>query len=69
MPEPSRVPQAVLDLVAERQAARELRDFVRWKSRTELLTQGFTGHHRHPPDGGPGSARPETHRDRRGTIA
>jgi GT2 family glycosyltransferase len=25
----------------------------RWKTRTDLLTQGFTGYHRHPPEGGP----------------
>lgn len=30
------------------------RFLARWKSRTELLTQGFTGYHRHPPDGQPG---------------
>jgi glycosyltransferase involved in cell wall biosynthesis len=25
----------------------------RWRTRTDLLTQGFTGYHRHPPEGGP----------------
>jgi hypothetical protein len=30
------------------------RFLVRWKARTDLLTQGFTGYHRHPPADSPG---------------
>ncbi len=42
MPEPSRAPQRVLDLVAERQAARELRDFARADAlRHQVLVAGW----------------------------
>jgi Glycosyl transferase family 2 len=29
------------------------RFLARWKTRTDLLTQGFTGYHRHPPEDAP----------------
>ena len=42
MPEPSRAPQRVLDLVAERQAAREMRDFARADAlRDQVLAAGW----------------------------
>jgi len=41
MPEPSRAPQRVLDLVAERQAAREMQDFARADAlRDQVLATG-----------------------------
>jgi hypothetical protein len=36
----------------ERASKRNYDRFLeRWKTRTDLLTQGFTGYHRHPPEG------------------
>jgi len=39
----------------ERASKRNYDRFLgRWKARTDLLTQGFTGYHRHPPEDSPG---------------
>jgi glycosyltransferase involved in cell wall biosynthesis len=44
------------DPVARERASKRNYDrfLSRWKARTDLLTQGFTGYHRHPPEDPPG---------------
>src|SRR6266545_1671085 len=51
-------PQRALRVAVQRERASKKnynRFLEHWKRRTDLLTQGFTGYHRHPPEPGTGA--------------